>query len=142
MSPRNKKSGQRRLADMSQQPDGAAAWAPDLPSVDEWYDSIPISGSVSYSVRYAYDQYGRLTEWAVIQRSNTAEGYRRVALYDACHGKGVHVHLYDTLENEFDQHVLHRPVRSYAELADGLDYAMERVVADWQENERRSERGR
>ena len=140
MSPRNKKAGQRRLVDMSPEP-ADSAWSPDLPPIDEWYDSIPISESVSYSVRYAHDEYGRLTDWAVIQRRNTTDGYRRVAVYDACHGKSVHVHIYDTLEREIDEHPLHRPVRSYAELEDGLDYAMERVVTDWQENERRSDRG-
>jgi hypothetical protein len=70
MSPRNKKAGQLRLTDMSEQPVDAA-WSPDLPPVDEWYDVIPISATVSYSVRYAHDEYGRLTDWAVIQRSNT-----------------------------------------------------------------------
>ena len=90
MSPRNKKAGQRRLVDMSLEP-ADSAWSPDLPPVEEWYDSIPISESVSYSVRYAHDEYGRLTDWAVIQRRNTSDGYRRVAVYDACHGKSVHV---------------------------------------------------
>lgn len=140
MTPSNRKAGQRRLVDMSTTVDDA--WYPDLPPVEEVTDTLPISETTSYLLKYGLDQYGRVTHWAVIQRRKTELGTHNVAVYDACHGKDVHVHLYDQHSNEIDQHPLHRRVRSYAELEDGLDYATERVVKDWQENERRSDRGK
>ena len=77
----------------------------------------------------------------MIQRRGSGDSARRVAVYDACHGKGMHVHRYDGEEREFDEHPL-RPVSSYDELEQALEYAIECVVRDWQENERRSDRGK
>lgn len=141
MSPGNRKAGQRRLADMSNHPVDQV-WRPDLPPVEEHRDVFPISASVDYSLRYELDEYGRINDWAVVQRRVVNEVRQTVAVYDACHGKDVHVHLYNRDGIEFDQHPLHRPVRSYSELEDGMDYATERVVKDWLENERRSDRGK
>ena len=136
----NRKAGDRRLVKMS--PDAVDdAWYPDLPPVEENEDTFLISATTWYTVRYALDKYQRLTDWAVIQRCNDETGSRRVAVYDACHGKGVHVHIYDRSEKEIDEHPLHRRVRSYGDLEDGLDYATERVVKDYEQNERRSARG-
>jgi len=64
-----------------------------------------------------------------------------VALYDTCHGKGVHLHLYDRQEKEFTQVSL-RPITSYKDLEDGLDYVLDHLIDPWcEENERRSDRG-
>ena len=63
-----------------------------------------------------------------------------MALYDTCHGKGLHVHLYDRREKEFTQTPL-RSVASYEDMDDWLAYALQRVTEHWQDNERRSDRG-
>ncbi|GAA1402085.1 hypothetical protein GCM10009613_61470 [Pseudonocardia kongjuensis] len=141
MCPRKSRASDRRLVDMSAVPSQTrGAWAPELPAEDEWIDIIPISETVSYLLRYETDQYNRIVEFAVIQRTHEDGDVRRVALYDSCHGKGVHVHYYDRDEREIEQHPL-RPVTSYEELESGMDYAIERVSKDWEENERRSRRG-
>jgi hypothetical protein len=51
------------------------------------------------------------------------------------------MHLFDRLEREFAEESL-RPVTSYQEFLAGLDYAVDRVVKAWRENQRRSDRGR
>ncbi|MGH3904225.1 MAG: DUF7718 family protein [Pseudonocardiaceae bacterium] len=90
--------------------------------------------------KFSQDAYGRVAEWAVVQLRRDGDRWRRIAVYDICHGKGVHVHLYDRQEIEFTEAFL-RPVSSYQDVEDGLDYAVQRVTECWQENERRSDRG-
>jgi len=117
------------------------AWAPELPPELPWYEQIfPISERVSYRQRLGEDAYGRLAEWAVVQMRRVEDQWQRVAVYDICHGKGVHVHLYDREGREFTETSL-RPVTCYQDVEDGLDYALERVTRHWEENERRSDRG-
>lgn len=67
--------------------------------------------------------------------------WHRVATYDTCHNKGMHIHLFNAWGEEFTE-VTIRPVESYGEVDEALDYALERVTSHWQENERRSDRGR
>jgi hypothetical protein len=141
MGPEKRKAGKRRLADMNAA-EQERVWTPDLePEWPPYEDTFPISEDARYVQRLGYDEYQRLTEWAVVQMRREDDRWCRVAVYDICHGKGVHVHLYDRQEIEFTEQFL-RPVSSYRDIEVGLDYALERVTECWQENERRSDRGR
>ncbi len=140
MGPQKRKAGKRRLADMNaaepEQP-----WAPEMePEGPPWEIEILISEDVRCKQKFSQDVYGRVAEWAVVQLRRDGDRWRRIAVYDICHGKGVHVHLYDRQEIEFTEVPL-RPVSSYQDVEDGLDYAVQRVTECWQENERRSDRG-
>ncbi|MGB6163608.1 MAG: hypothetical protein WBF75_13755 [Pseudonocardiaceae bacterium] len=91
--------------------------------------------------RLDYDERERLVEWAVIQsRLAGVGGWQLVAVYDICHSKGVHVHLFNRQEEEFTE-VRLRSVTSYKDVEDGLDYVVDRVLEHCQENERRSDHG-
>jgi hypothetical protein len=141
MGPKKRKAGKPgRLADMNaaepEQP-----WAPDRPAEGHPYEAtFLISEDAGYVQRYSNDEYGRIVEWAVVQMRRDGPRWRRVAVYDICHDKGVHLHLYDREEVQFTETPL-RPVRSYQDIDDGLTYALDRVIECWQENERRSHRG-
>lgn len=91
-------------------------------------------------MRYVMDDHDRITEWAVTQIRKLSGRWRRVAVYDTCHNKGIHVHFYNRSDDEFAQTPL-RSVDSHEDLVEGLDYAVDRVVRAWRENERRSDRG-
>jgi uncharacterized protein (DUF2344 family) len=115
-------------------------WYPELPSVPPDYEQhFPISDTARYVLRLAHDEYMRLTEWAVVQLRRIDGDWCTVAVYDTCHGKGVHMHLYNR-QGERSTEVSLREVQSYADLEAGLDDAVERVSRDWLENERRSDR--
>ncbi|MGH3936244.1 MAG: hypothetical protein ACRDS1_14925, partial [Pseudonocardiaceae bacterium] len=141
VSPLNRKAGARRLVDMSAataKPD--QPWTPDLPPDDPWIQTFLISEDARYTQRLGYDEQGRLAEWAVIQSRHRNGQWQRVAVYDICHGKGVHVHLFNRQEIEFTE----RPVRqitSYRDVEEGLDYVLNLLTVSWQDNERRSDRG-
>jgi len=90
--------------------------------------------------KLAYDTHGQLADWTVVQMRRVQDRWLRVAVYDICHNKGVHVHLFNREGTEFTETSL-RPVASYQDIVDGLDYALERVITHWEENERRSDRG-
>jgi hypothetical protein len=137
----NKKASIRRLKDMSAGTEPPPGWVPELPKVDTWEQEFPISDRASYVQRLDLDERGHIVEWAVIQKVRTDDGSRRVAVYDTCHDKGMHVHLYDRDENEFTEEPI-MPIGSYRDMEQALDYAVDRVVNAWQENERRSDRGR
>lgn len=140
MAPEKRKAGKRRLTDMNAA-EPERPWEPDLPA--EWppyEDTFPISEDARCVQKFSLDEYGRTVEWAVVQMRRDGDRWRRVAVYDICHGKGVHLHLYDREEVQFTETPL-RPVRSYQDVDDGLDYALERVTECWLENERRSDRG-
>lgn len=140
MPSRKRKSGERRLANMGVG-DPGHTWVPELePEWPPWEQTFPISEDARYVQKFANDEYGRLTEWAVVQMRRDGDRWRRVAVYDICHGKGVHLHLFNAQKIEFSEQRL-RPVLSYQDIEDGLDYALERVTECWQENERRSDRG-
>jgi hypothetical protein len=135
-----RKAGRRRLADMNAA-EPERVWAPELePEAPGFEQTILISDDVRYVQKFAEDTYGRLAEWAVVQLRRVEGRWHRVAVYDICHGKGVHVHLYDREGIQFTETPL-RPVASYQDVEDGLDYAVDRVVEHWEENERRSDRG-
>ncbi len=103
--------------------------------------TFPISEDARYIQRLGYDERGRLAEWAVVQSRRRNGRWQRVAVYDICHGKGVHVHLFNQQEIEFTE-TLVRQVMSYKDVEDGLDYVLDRLIESWwQENERRSDRG-
>ena len=139
MSPLNRKAGDRRLVKMSPAP---GPWSPELPPEGVPYEQeFPISAEVSYIQRLEQDQYGRIVEWAVIQMRVVDGRHQRVVVYDTCHGKGLHAHFYDREDTEFAEEA-YRPINSYDDLEAGLDYALERVSQAWQENQRRSDRGR
>ena len=139
MTPSNRKAGHRRLVDMGTPETG---WSPELPPVDEWEQQFALSENADYIQRFGYDEWNRLASWAVIQMRRDEDGtWRRVAHYDVCHNKGLHIHLFNRQQEEFTQ-VAIRQVQSYEESERALDYALERVVMHWQENERRSDRGR
>jgi hypothetical protein len=115
-------------------------WEPDYSPEDElstWCETYPISDDVYYVQRLEFDPRNRLSEWAVIQMRGRVGNGRQVALYDTCHGKGVHVHYYDQHRREVEE-VRLRPISSYQELEAGLDYALDRVSNSWEENERRA----
>jgi hypothetical protein len=140
VSPWNRKAGDRRLVDMSAAAEPEQAWAPDLPADHSYRLTSPLSERARYIQRLDYDERERLVEWAVIQSRLTNGGWQHVAVYDICHGKGVHVHLFNRREEEFTE-VRLRSVTSYKDVEDGLDYVVDRVLECWQENERRSDRG-
>lgn len=141
MARHKRKTGKRRLTHMSAaEPD--QPWYPELePEWPPYEATFLISETTRYVQRLCYDEYQRLAEWAVVQMRRVEGRWQRVAVYDICHGKGVHVHLYDRREVEFTQ-VFLRPVRSYQDVEDGLDYALQRVTECWVDNERRSDRGK
>jgi len=135
-----RRAGRRRLADMNAA-EPERVWAPELePEAPGFEQTILISDDVRYVQKFAEDACGRIAEWAVVQLRRVEGRWRRVAVYDICHGKGVHVHLYDREGIQFTETPL-RPVVSYQDVEDGLDYAVDRVVEHWEENERRSDRG-
>ena len=141
MSPLNRKAGARRLVNMSAGPEPQQPWAPDLPpDGSPWEQTFPLSEDARYVQRLGIDETGRLVEWAVIQMRRQAGKWRKVAVYDISHGKGVHVHLFNRQEVKFTEMSL-RPVSSYEDVEAGLDYALKRVTEYWLENERRSDRG-
>jgi hypothetical protein len=137
--PLNRKAGEKRLVDMATR---LGPWMPDLPGVEPpWTQHFPLSEAAEYVQRLTYDERGRLVEWAVIQNRRIDGLWVCTAVYDICHEKGVHVHLYNRNGVEFHQRSL-MPVESYADVEAGVDYALERVAECWEENERRSDRGR
>ena len=138
----NRAAGDRRLAKMTASIDDWGSASPgDLPKVEDWEQEFPLSRTAAYSQKLGFNERGQLVEWAVVQLRLTNDRKRRVAVYDSCHGKGVHVHFFDCNEQEFAQKQLW-PVDSSRDLEDGLDYAVRRVSSSWEENERRSDRGR
>lgn len=140
MSPRNLKAGQRRLIDISAE---AESWQESdgrPPEETEYEQMFPISETVGYIQRFVMDDHDQIRQWAVVQVRRVGGRWQRVAVYDTCHDKGVHVHFYDRNGVEFAETAL-RSVDSYDDLVDGLDYAVDRVVMAWRENERRSDRG-
>lgn len=140
MTSHNRRPGARRLVDLGAHVGQMDVWAPELPSVDRFEQNFPISDTTSYIQRFDTDERGRVVEWAVIQTRKVGGRTLRVAVYDTCHAKGVHVHVYDRNGREFAEESL-QPVASYRDLEEGLDYALGRVVGAWRENERRSDRG-
>ncbi len=103
MTPEKRKAGKRRLADMNAaEPD--QTWTPDLePEWPPYEDTFPISEDARYVQKFSLDEYGRVAEWAVVQMRSDGDRWRRVAVYDICHGKGVHLHLYDREEVQFTE---------------------------------------
>jgi hypothetical protein len=85
----NDKAGRRRLKEMS--PDlTPGVWSPKLPPEEPYEQRFLISSEVAYYQRIGYDELGRVADWAVIQQRRVAGEWRKVVVYDACHGKGVH----------------------------------------------------
>lgn len=140
MSPLNRKAGDKRLVNMSAAAELEQAWAPDLPAVDSYRLTFLLSASARYVQRLECDERDRVVEWAVIQSRLRNDRWQQVAVYDICHGKGMHVHLFNRQGEEFTE-VRLRSIVSYEDVEDGLDYALDRVIESWEENERRSDRG-
>jgi hypothetical protein len=142
MTPSNKRPGERRLVQMSADASSSPAptWAPDLPIVEQYTQTFPFGADAEYVLRYDLDEWNRTVEWAVIQKRRLHGHWQRVAVYDTCHGKGVHVHFYDRDDHEFAQTPL-RPIKSHKDLDEGLQDALRWVCDSWRENERRSDRG-
>lgn len=134
-----------RLADMNAA-ELERPWMPDLdPEGEDFSQPFIVKDApdhVGAVRRMRFDRYGQLIEWAVILRYQepATQRWRRIAVYDICHGKGMHVHLYDKRGNDFTQVSL-RPVRSYREIGESLDEAVERIHSHWEANLRRSNRG-
>jgi hypothetical protein len=143
MAARNRKArkaGERRLADMS----GAAQeteWRPLLPPDPPYYETIYIDENRKVVQSLGFDERNRLAEWAVIQMRRRRGEWKKIAVYDNCHFKGAHRHLYNQREERFDEKPI-MPIRSYADVEKSLDHVMEWLKDHWQENERRSDRGR
>lgn len=104
MSP-NRRTGGRRLADMRASTEPEPAWAPDLPADHSYRLTLLLSERARYIQRLDYDERERLVEWAVIQSRLTNGEWQRVAVYDTCHGKGVHVHLFNRREKSLLRYV-------------------------------------
>jgi hypothetical protein len=139
--PFNRKASDRRLVDMSAATEPEQPWTPDVPPEHTYRYTCPVGEDGRYTQRLECDERGRLVEWAVVQSRLRDGKWQRVALYDVCHGKGVHLHLYDRQQEEFTQVSL-RPVTSYKDVLDGLDYVMGHLIdVWWHENERRSDCG-
>ena len=135
----------RRLADMNvaepEQP-----WFPelDLENDEEYEQTLPVDGAppfVQHALRVRRSRYGQLVDWAVVQIHRDGARWRRIAVYDACHGKGMHVHLYNSQQVDFAQITI-RPVHSYQDMEECLQEAIDRVRQHWQDNKRRSDHGR
>jgi hypothetical protein len=117
------------------------ASADSLPSDRiEYEQTFPITEDAAYVQRFVMDDRDRIVEWAVIQLRRVNGRWRRVAEYDTCHNKGVHVHFLNRDEVRFAETQL-RSIDSDDDLVEGLDYALSRVAEAWGENERRSDRG-
>lgn len=88
MAPQKRKAGKRRLADMNAA-EPERAWAPDLePEWPPFEDTFPISEDARSVQKFSLDEYGRVAEWAVVQMRRDGDRWRRVAVYDICHGEG------------------------------------------------------
>jgi hypothetical protein len=139
MSPRNRKAGDRRLVQMSElvadQP-----WYPELPPVDPYSESYLINETTKIIQKLGHDERERLAEWAVIQQKLCNGEWKTVAVYDNCHFKGVHRHLYNRDGARFDEKPIAR-VTSYNDVALGLDSVLDWLGKNWLENERRWARG-
>jgi hypothetical protein len=141
MSHHRRADDRRRLVDMNAA-EPQRLWAPDLPPVGPPLEQeFPLSENASYVQRLSFDERGRLVHWVVVQRRRCDGEWRRVAVYDTSHEKGVHVHLYDRREREFTERHL-RSLGCYRDLTESLDDVIKGLVACWQENERRSDRGK
>lgn len=139
----NRKAGDRRLVDMSATTGPEQPWAPNLPVVDLESYTFLIGVHTRCTQSLGHDELGRLAEWAVIQSRFINGQWQRVAVYDTCHRKGVHVHLYDQREIEFTETRLDLVISSYKDVEGVLDHIIDRLTTCWwQENERRSDRGR
>lgn len=134
--------GRKRVTRMDERPLDVV-WTPPLPALDPpWEQRFPIDESRSYVLKQGFNERNQLAEWAVIQTRVGDDGReQRVAVYDHCHGKGMHVHFYDRHEREFCELPL-AAVRSQEDLEKTLDDAVIRVSVEWDRNERRSARGR
>jgi hypothetical protein len=144
LMPLNRKAGNRRLVDMNEPAEPERPWIPYLPADDSIEQPLPLGERSRCIQRLAFDEQGRLVEWAVIQSRLVDGQWQRVAVYDTCHDKGVHVHLFNRQEERFTEISLRRPIKSYKDVEDGLDYVMHCLIdlGYWQENERRSDCGR
>jgi hypothetical protein len=141
MSPR--RINYRRLVEMSAtaEPDQPSAPATDLPTTHTYPFTITVGENDRYIQRLECDEQDRLVEFAVIQQRYRNGRWQRVALYDVCHDKGLHLHLYDRREREFTQVSL-MAVTCQKDVEDGFDYVMEHLIRHWwHENERRSDCG-
>jgi hypothetical protein len=139
MAPRNQKAGLRRLAEMSAEPT-QTAWQPEEPPGPPWDHEMFLNENVKLIQSLRYDDRDRLVEWAVIQQAKRDGVWRKVAVYDNCHGKGVHRHLCDRAERRFDENLI-CAVNSYDDVSRGLDDVIDWLATNWLENERRSDRG-
>jgi hypothetical protein len=127
--PLNRKAGARRLVDMSEP---LPAWAPDLPALQPPYEfPVIVSPTTSYVLKFWNDERSRLVEFAVVQRfSDPDTGLpRRVRVYDTCHGKGLHVHIYDDHDQEIEERAI-RPIASYDDLESAFQEVMAKVTTD------------
>lgn len=119
-----------------------AVWEPESPpDGDPYVQDFPISESAYFVQKLYHDERGRLVGWAVIQMRRRDGRKLRVAVYDHCHGKGFHVHFHDAEGNEFEE-VRLNAINCQEEFESCLDDAVDRVVDNWQINERRSDRGK
>jgi hypothetical protein len=76
---------------------------PDLePEWPPFEDTFPISEDARDVQKFSLE-YGRVAEWAVVQMRRDGDRWCRVAVYDVCYGKGVHLHLYDRQEVQFTE---------------------------------------
>jgi hypothetical protein len=81
----------------------ASSDQPVIRAATPFEDTFPISEDARYVQKFSLDEYGRVAEWAVVQMRRDGDRWRRVAVYDICHGKGVHLHLYDREEVQFTE---------------------------------------
>jgi hypothetical protein len=119
-------------------------WEPELPFLPEteYQQPFPIGETARYYiVRTFEDERRRLAKWAIIQQRRVGGEWLNVAVYDVHPPKGFHVHYHDNRGSEFVEVHIH-PVRSYEEFVAALDHATLRVSESWEENERRSDRGK
>jgi hypothetical protein len=141
MSPRNNhKAGDRRLADMSMV-EQTTEWRPEFESLTEWSQRFPISDLARYLLRLHCDERNRLVRFEVIEEQLVTGQWRRIAVYDMCHHKGLHRHLYGRYEVEFDERWL-LVVQSHSDADAAQHYAIEHVTKHWEEHRMRSQRGR
>src|SRR6185437_10460703 len=127
------KPNNRRLAEMSAAGEPDQPWAPELPTVRTYLYTFLISATARYTQRLDCDEWDRLVEWAVIQSRLIDGRWQRVAVYDICHRKGAHIHLYDREEREFTQVSL-KPVTCRRDVEEALDEALDRVIEHSAEN--------
>ena len=115
-------------------------WQPDLLPIEDVQYVALLDENTKIIQKLGYNERDELTDWAVVQQCRRDGAWCTVGLYDNCHYKGVHRHLYNRYGQQFDEYLI-MAVTSYDDVGLGLDTVLGWLDSNWLENERRSNRG-